>query len=131
MGDDERRDRNRATLQRFLDSFGSGERVDVHTEDFRLEVPFTDPPLDIRGRAEVGAYVAQAMTRFRFLLTLTEVHECVDPDQLVVEYVSDGVATTTGKAYANRYIGVYWFRDGRICHAREFHNPAIASAALS
>ena len=28
-----------------------------------------------------------------------------------------------GNAYRNRYIGVVRFRDGKISHWREFHNP--------
>ena len=59
-----------------------------------------------------------------------ELHELADPDALVVEYQSDGLVRSTGKPYRNRYIGVFRFRDGRICAWREFHNPEITAIAM-
>ena len=47
------------------------------------------------------------------------------------EYVSTGTVLTNGAPYANRYIGVYRFRDGAICHVREFFNPTLAARALA
>ncbi len=32
-------------------------------------------------------------------------------------------STRNGNEYRNRYIGVFRFRDGKISHWREFHNP--------
>ena len=58
-------------------------------------------------------------------LEITAVHECVDPDELILEYVSNGEVLATGRAYTNTYIGVYRFRDGRIWQVKEFHNPVI------
>ena len=51
--------------------------------------------------------------------------------KLVAEYASDGTVTTTGKFYANTYIGVYRFRDGKLCGVREYYNPVPATAALT
>jgi len=53
------------------------------------------------------------------------------PDELILEYVSNGEVLTTGRAYANTYIGVYRFRDGRIWQVKEFHNPLITERARS
>ena len=50
----------------------------------------------------------------RFKLELTEVHAMLDPDELIAEYTSDGEVTATGKAYLNRYIGVFRFKDGSL-----------------
>ena len=58
-----------------------------------------------------------------FALELGEVHPCLDPDELVAEYRSSAVVKRNGNAYKNRYIGVLRFRDGKISHWREFHNP--------
>jgi ketosteroid isomerase-like protein len=58
-----------------------------------------------------------------FALELVEVHECLDPDELIAEYRSDAVVERNGNEYRNRYIGVFRFRDGKISHWREFHNP--------
>jgi len=59
------------------------------------------------------------------------VYECAEPDLLVLEYVSNGEVLTTGRPYANKYIGVYRFRDGRIWQVKEFHNPLITERARS
>ena len=42
-------------------------------------------------------------------------HDCLDPDELIAEYRSDAVVARNGNAYRNRYIGVFRFRDGKIC----------------
>jgi ketosteroid isomerase-like protein len=62
---------------------------------------------------------------------LTTVHDCLDPDVLVAEYTSEGEVTTTGKPYANTYIGIWRFRDGRVCGLKEFYNPLISQRALA
>jgi ketosteroid isomerase-like protein len=46
-----------------------------------------------------------------------------NPDVIVVEYSSSGVAARTGRPYSNRYVGIFKVRDGRIAQWREYHNP--------
>ena len=46
-----------------------------------------------------------------------------DPEVIVVEYASSGVAVPTGRSYSNRYAGIFRVRDGRIAQWREYHNP--------
>jgi ketosteroid isomerase-like protein len=67
----------------------------------------------------------------RFRLRLETIHPGLDPDLLVAEYTSDGIAKPTGKPYRNVYIGLYRFRDGRLCGLREFYNPVPALESLS
>jgi ketosteroid isomerase-like protein len=102
-----------------------------YTEDTIFELPYADPPSIIEGRENVRAYLKAAFEIFKFTLEITEVHETLDPDMLVVEYASNGHVTTTGKPYANAYIGVYWFRDGLISKVREFYNPTASITALT
>ena len=71
------------------------------------------------------------MGRFEFTLSLVEVHFCVDPDLLVAEYTSEGRAAATGKPYRNTYIGLWRFRDGRICGVKEYLNPMVVAEALT
>ena len=80
--------------------------------------------------AAIGAHVGPALEVFRFQLHITDVYDCVDPDTLVLEYRSEGHVTTTGKEYRNNYICVVRFRDGLICHQREYYNPVPAGRAL-
>ena len=58
-----------------------------------------------------------------FRLEPIEIHDCLDPDELIAEYRSEAKVKRNGNDYLNRYIGVLRFRDGKITHWREFHNP--------
>jgi ketosteroid isomerase-like protein len=124
---------NRALLEHVVSLFGTdraGELVDCYTEDWILELPFADPPVRLEGGREIGTYLAARLGTFVFTLSLTAVHECLDPDLLVAEYESDGHVSHTGKPYRNTYIALWRFRDGKVCGVREFPNPMVAAEAL-
>ena len=112
---------------------GSAEQmlVDNYTDDMVLELPYASPPTVIETKERAIKYLTAAFGLFRFSLEITEVHECVDPDKLILEYTSIGKVVPSGKAYGNRYIGVYWFRGGRIARVREFYDPTVSAQALS
>lgn len=101
-----------------------------YTDDMVLELPFGDPPRRVEGKSAALAMLESAFQVYKMRITITEVHECLDPDELVVEFESDGHMATTGKSYANTYIAVFRFRGGKICHQREFFNPLISARAL-
>ena len=128
---DNQRQRNLAVVRRAFAGIaaGSAEQMLVanYTDDMVLELPYASPPSVIEGKDRALKYLTAAFGMFRFSLEITEVHECLDPDRLVLEYTSEGRVLTSGKPYANRYIGVYWFHDGRIAKVREFYNPAALS----
>ena len=69
------------------------------------------------------------MGKLEFTLTLTEVFECLDPNLLIAEYASEGRSTITNKPYKNTYIGLWRFREGKICGVKEYLNPLIATMA--
>ena len=128
-----RRAANRELLDHVLSLFGTdraGELVNCYTPDWVLELPFADPPVRLEGRQEIAAYLAPRLDTFVFTLSLTAVHECLDPDLLVVEYESDGHVSHTGKPYRNTYIALWRFRDGRVSGVKEFPNPMVAAEAL-
>lgn len=130
---DEIRSRNLEAVRRAFAGIGNGDADEMlanYTEDLVLELPY-GTPLVLEGRENVRTYLKGAFEVFSFRLEITEVHECVDPDKLVIEYTSEGRVTTTGKSYANRYIGVYWFRDGAIRRVREFYDPMVSERAMS
>jgi ketosteroid isomerase-like protein len=117
-------------------SFAAVSRGDVDaqleacTDDVVLELPYADPPVRLKGKEAIRAHVGPALRIFSFELEIRKVFECMDPDTLILEYTSEGRCTTTGQPYANSYIGVIGFRDGRICAQREYYNPLVAAAAL-
>ena len=133
MTDQERRARNLAAVQGAFAAVGAADadaQVTHYTDDAVLEMPFLDPPARTEGKAAIHERLAGAFTVFRFALTIEHVVECLDPDELVVEFTSKGTVTTTGKPYANRYIARFRFRDGLICFQREYFNPNAAATAL-
>ena len=128
-----RRTANRELLDHVLSLFGTdraSELVNCYTPDWVLELPFADPPVRLEGGQEIGAYLASRLDTFVFTLSLTAVHECLDPDLLVVEYESDGHVTHTGRPYRNTYIALWRFRDGKVSGVKEFPNPMGAAEAL-
>jgi ketosteroid isomerase-like protein len=134
MPADDQRARNRAVLEQGLALLSAGE-VDAHndlcSDDVVFELPYGDPPGRIEGRGAVRAYLKGALAIFSMQLSLTTVFVTDDPDTLIAEYTSTGSVSTTGKSYANTYIGVYRFRDGRLSGVREYYNPVPATEALT
>lgn len=129
-----RRHTNLACLRAFFAALGKQDLSEAHRfchDDFVLEMPYADPPVRLEGFATYQRYVAAAFETFVFELTIGEVHDCVDPDLLIVEYTSAGHATPTGRPYTNDYIGLWRFSEGRIRSGREYYNPEAASKALA
>lgn len=132
--DEETRVKNRATFARSLAALSTGD-LEGHlagcTDDFTLELPYADPPVTVKGKEAVRAYLTPALATFAMQLDGTYFVSGDDPDILVAEYVSVGQVKTTQKPYANSYIAVVHFRDGLICGQREYYNPVPALTALA
>ncbi len=129
MNDTERRRANQDVFTSVIETVSAGKFDELGTymtDDLIFELPYGPDfiPNPIEG---LEAWNAMQLMTFKlfssFVLQLVEVHECVDPDELIFEYRSDAVVERNGNAYKNRYIGVVRFRDGKISHWREFHNP--------
>jgi hypothetical protein len=126
------REDNLAAVQRYFAGVAAAnadQMLESWTDDLVYEERFSDPPRRIDGKEATRTYFSKAGAVFRMTLELTAVHECLDPDKLVLEYISQGQVVATGGPYQNSYIGVYRFRDGRIWQVREFHNPLITERA--
>jgi ketosteroid isomerase-like protein len=129
MDDNERRAANRQVVSTVLDTVSAGkfdQLADYVTDDLVFELPYGPDfmPNPIEGRDAWNQMQLMTFKLFSsFALAMIEVHDCVDPDELIAEYRSDAVVERNGNAYRNRYIGVFRFRDGKISHWREFHNP--------
>jgi len=110
--------------------FSAENMLEHYTDDLVLEMPYAVPPVTLNGKPTILKYLRGAFKIFHFSIDITDVHELVDPTMLILEYTSTGTVTTTGKVYANRYVGVYWFRDDRICRVREYFNPVLTAQSL-
>ena len=123
-----------ATIERAfagIAEFSADKMLEHYTDDLVLEMPYAEPPVTLVGKPTILRYLRGAFKVFQFSIDITDVHELDDPTMLILEYTSKGTVTTTGKVYANRYVGVYWFRDGKICRVREYFNPALTAQALA
>lgn len=120
-------------LRRVFDAIGAAD-VDalgaLYTDDYVLEMPYAKPePVRVEGIETVQAYLRRAFETFRFQLTITSCWE-VDGG-VIAEYTSEGTVVPTGRRYANAYIGVWLFRDGKVHHTREYYDPIVAAEALA
>ena len=126
------RERNIDVLKTAIAAIGRGNSEifsNLYTEDWVLELPYSEPPKVLTGIHEILAYLKPQMGKLEFTLTLTEIFECLDPNLLIAEYVSEGRSTITNKPYRNTYIGLWRFREGKICGVKEYLNPLIATEA--
>ncbi|CAM8620242.1 COG3631 Ketosteroid isomerase-related protein [Acidimicrobiia bacterium] len=131
-GLDETRVRNLAAVEGAFAGIAAGDaeaQLANYTDDFVLDFPFSDPPKVVNGKAEGLPYLSGAFKVFRFSLTIGEVHACLDPDRLIVEFTGEGSYLPTGAPYANTYIVVFNFRNGLISRQREYFNPLAAQRA--
>jgi ketosteroid isomerase-like protein len=131
--DDEIRATNWKALQQTWDAIARGDADAMlanATDDVVMELPFTTPPTRLEGKEAALAYLRQVFTVFRIELGLTAKYECSDPNTVVVEFTSRGRILSSGRDYSNTVIAVYFFRDGRVSHWREFPNPSVVERAL-
>ena len=132
LNEKEVRERNIEVLKTAISSIGTGNSEifsSLYTEDWVLELPYSEPPKVLTGINEILAYLKPQMGKLEFTLTLTEIFECLDPNLLIAEYFSEVRSTFTNNPYQNTYIGLWKFREGKICGVKEYLNPLIATEA--
>jgi ketosteroid isomerase-like protein len=130
---DARRERNVKAVLRAFEAVNRGDadaQCEEYADDAVMEFPFpaTAPPVRVEGRDAIRALLRDAFTKVSMTLEVVEIHRCVDPDRLVVEFRSTGTLTRSGATYANRYINVFGFSGGRIRLHREYLDPGPAAA---
>ena len=131
---DAHRQRNLDTIERAFAAIAEGDadgQIANYTDDVVLVFPFTDPPTTISGREAVHQRLTNAFTVFRFALSISTVHACLDPDELIVEFTGQGTYLPNGAPYENRYIAVFGFRDGLICRQHEYFDPTQAAKSAN
>jgi len=130
------REENRAIFIEMLarlgrqDIEGAGEYL---ADDILAEWPF--PPVPEMPEALTGKVallnVFEGMKGFEpYRYEVTKIYEMADPQELIAEYRSNSRVLETGRPYANRYLGVFRFQDGKIVYWREFLNPQWIAEAL-
>lgn len=139
MSDQQTREANIERFKSVVEKMSTArslETVEDITDDFEFELPYGPgmQAMKVAGKdawREMNATTWSMFEDNHIKLKVTNIHEMLSPDTLIAEYVSDGKVKHTGKPYVNRYIGIFRFRDGLICHWTEFHNPEITMDAMT
>jgi ketosteroid isomerase-like protein len=74
------------------------------------------------------AFIPQVFRSFR--LTITEIYDCPEQDVVVFEQTSDG-ELHSGAHFANRYVMILGFRDGKVVLWRECFDPIVMNRAMA
>jgi ketosteroid isomerase-like protein len=131
MTDDERRAANVASMRAHFAALDLPDPDAVLarlSDDFRFDLPFA-PELPVFDRAAFEALIRRNAEYYEsHSVSILEELPTADPDVVVVRYDGDS-RWAGGVPYVNRYIAVYRFRDGRITHITEFHNPKVVDEA--
>ena len=102
-------------------------------EDLVIECPFPaffQGPIR-RGGAQVAAGFAFIPQVFKFFrLSITEVYDCPEQDVVVFEQTSEG-EFHSGAPYANRYVMILGFRDGKVVLWRECFDPIVMNRCMA
>ena len=128
------RRRNRAALEQAMDAISKLSTRDVLAEvhdSLTMQLPYENAVPD-QDRAGFGQFLDMAFAMFeRFDITLTHIYDLVDPEVLVATYTGFALVRNKDVNYANEYIGVFKFHDGKITLWREYANPEISHAAVA
>jgi ketosteroid isomerase-like protein len=128
------RDANKQTLRRAMDGISALDLDAVVAElhdDIQFELPYENAVPD-SGIDGIRTLLGSMFVMFgKFTITLTDVHDLLDPNMLVARYRGDALGRHKPVAYRNDYIGVFAFRDGKITLWREFDNPMVSAAMVA
>jgi len=128
------RRRNRAALEQAMDAISKLSTRDVLAEvhdSLTMQLPYENAVPD-QDRAGFGQFLDMAFAMFeRFDITLTHIYDMVDPEMLVATYTGSALVRDKDVNYANEYIGVFGFREGKITLWREYANPEVSHAAIA
>ncbi len=107
--------------------------IELFHEDAVFEYPYAPPGFPQRyvGKQAMFEQFKDFPKMFRFHeFADVQMHQTLDPDLLVVEFLGRGEVLTTGKPYNQRYISVVQMKDGKIFHYRDYWNPLVVLEAM-
>jgi ketosteroid isomerase-like protein len=106
----------------------------LFAEDIEFDTPYAPAgyAMHVVGRGPVKDALAGLGSTFEgFVFEVDTIYPGADGETIVVEYRSTGTVKRNGKAYANRYVGIFQVSDGAIARWREYYNPEAVTWALS
>jgi len=127
----------RETFMRMLGHLGRKEFDAFEaclTADFVQEWPYKpipSMPNCLQGARAARDLIEKGMSDFTpYAYRIETIYDLADPETLIAEYTSHAHYRPRNVSYSNRYISVLRFRDGKICHWREYVNPLVIKEAL-
>jgi ketosteroid isomerase-like protein len=107
--------------------------TNLFTEDGVLEFPYApkDFPTKVEGKQNLYGYMKNFPEHFKVTFTSLYFHPTANPNLVIAEFESDGVALSTNNRYEQKYISVVTVDDsGKIKRYVDFWNPIAAMEAL-
>jgi ketosteroid isomerase-like protein len=128
------RERNKQTLRRVISGITAldADAIGAELQDgAAFQLPFEAAVPDCDGAGLLQLLSMMFVMFKKFEMTITDVHDLVDPNVLVAQYRSDAEGRDKPVTYRNEYIGVFRFADGKIAYWREYANPDVSRAAVA
>lgn len=137
MTDEQKRERNKATLKAMLQACGVKDfdkGMSYLTEDVYCDwpyLPIPDMPDTMVGRDTLHKFFVEGQADFAGLsYEIQNIFDMLDPDLLIAEYDSHSRHLESGIPYNNKYLGIFRFRDGQISYWREYIDPLTIKAVF-
>lgn len=94
-------------------------------------IPAPGCPERLTTRADLLEFIRAGTSEFDpFDYQISQIHELVDPNKLIVEYYSQTRYRPRDRFYSNKYLGVFHFKNGLITYWREYVNPEVIRQAM-
>ncbi|MFE0019458.1 nuclear transport factor 2 family protein [Amycolatopsis sp. NPDC059021] len=125
----------RALFTRHLRLLAAGrvrEWVELFAEDGALELAFCPPGIPWRyaGHRDLHEYPRYIRQHAKARFSPPTFHATEDPELVIAEYHSRGVAVTTRRAFTQTYLSMAYIRKCRITLLRDFWNPLVVLDAF-
>ena len=120
-------------VHRLFEHVSAGD-VDAALADVADDAIYAAPYYELlaEGRDRWASMFGGLRERFSEIhYEVTDHHETVDTDLVIVEARGDNAVAGSDKRYRNTYLHLVRFRDGKIVHWTEYSNPKVFSEAVT
>lgn len=118
---------------KFLSEGDIQKWVNLFTDNGILEFPYAPKgfPQKVEGKEKLYEYMKNFPEHFNVTFTNLYFHPTANPNLVIAEFESNGVALSTNNPYEQKYISVVTTEDsGKIERYVDFWNPIAAMEAL-
>ena len=130
-------DQNAEIIRTLFARLSAGNYDDMarlFAEDIEFDTPFApaDYAMHVVGRGPLTEALSRIGSTFeQVVFEVDRTYPGADGETIVVEYHSHATVKRNGKAYTNRYVGIFRVRDVAIALWREYYNPEVLTSAMA